>query len=433
MHKILLIAQREFLTRVRKKSFILMTLLSPLLILLFYGVIFYLNIKNQNPDQLRKVLVVDDIHYFKQTIPSEAAIAFDFGKLNKHQFEKELVNEHYDLILNVCKDKNGKAEFSLYSIENVGFMLKEQIARILSEQVQQKTLIENGIAPELIYNVKQMHIDLKSILIKDHNATANHSEMGALIGFILAFVIYIFIFLYGVQVMRGAIEEKSSRIVEILVSSVKATDLMYGKIIGIAAVGMTQFMIWIILGLGLMGPLSGLIGQLVDTSLTGTIQDNAQIQHLSQNIGMEWLNEVNLPLIFVLFICYFIGGYLFYGALFAAVGAAVDNDTDTQQFMMPITMPLVFSLIYSQSMIGTNPDGLLTSFLSMLPFTSPVIMMVRIPYGVPTIELVSSLLCLAAGFMLSVWFASKIYRVGLLSYGNKLTYKSFWKMFRQKE
>jgi ABC-2 type transport system permease protein len=433
MHKILLIAKREFLTRVRKKSFVLMTLLSPLLILLFYGVIFYLNIKNQSPEKIRKVLVVDDVHFFKQTLPTEATIAFEFGKLNKNEFEKELANEQYDLILNVSNDINGKAEFYLYSLENVGFVVKEQISRILSEQVQQKTFIENGIAPELINQVKHINIDVKSILIKDHNATANHSEMGALIGFILAFVIYIFIFLYGVQVMRGAIEEKSSRIVEILVSSIKATDLMYGKIIGIAAVGMTQFIIWIILGLGLMGPLSGFIGQLVDTNLTGTIQDNAQIQHLSQNIGLEWLFELNLPMIFVLFICYFVGGYLFYGALFAAIGAAVDNDTDTQQFMMPITMPLVFSLIYSQSMIGTNPDGLLTTILSMLPFTSPVIMMVRIPYGVPTIELISSLLCLSIGFILSVWFAGKIYRVGLLSYGNKITYKSFWKMFRQKE
>jgi ABC-2 type transport system permease protein len=433
MSKIILIAQREFLTRVRKKSFVLMTLLSPLLILLFYGVIFYLNIKNQSPERIQKVLVVDDVHYFKQTLPTEATIVFEFGKLNKDEFENELANEQYDLILNVCNDKNGKLEFSLYSLENVGFVLKEQISRILSEQVKQKTFIENGIAPELINRVKQINIEVKSILIKDHNATANHSEMGALIGFILAFVIYIFIFLYGVQVMKGAIEEKSSRIVEILVSSIKPTDLMYGKIIGIAAVGMTQFIIWIVLGIGLMGPLSGFIGHLVDSNMTGAIQNNVQVQHLSQNIGMEWLNELNLPLIFILFICYFIGGYLFYGALFAAIGAAVDNDTDTQQFMMPITMPLVFSLIYSQSMIGTNPDGLLTTILSMLPFTSPVIMMVRIPYGVPTLELFSSLLCLSVGFILSVWFAGKIYRVGLLSYGNKVTYKSFWKMFRQKE
>ncbi len=431
MHKIILIAKREFLTRVRKRSFIVMTLLSPLLLLAFYGIIFYLNIKQQTPDKPYRLLVVDAENFLKQNLPQEKSILFEFKLTNQKKYEEELNSGNYDLILEVKKNPQQLPEFNLYSLDNIGFFIKEKVANTLTQQIQQNKLIENGISPELIEQINQMATHINTVQIKDNLTKANHSEMGALIGFIMAFVIYIFIFLYGVQVMRGAIEEKSSRIVEILVSSVKPTELMYGKIIGIAGVGMTQFLIWVIVCLGLMGPLSGVIGQMVQSNFESSLQNSAQIQQISQNIGMEWLFELNLPLLFSLFICYFIGGYLFYGALFAAIGAAVDNDTDTQQFMMPITMPLVFSLIYSQSIIGTNPDGFLTSFLSMLPFTSPVVMMVRIPYGVPTIELVCSLVSLCIGFMLSVWFAGKIYRVGLLSYGNKTTYKTFWKMFRQ--
>ncbi len=431
MHKILIIAQREFLTRVRKKSFVIMTILSPLLLLVFYGVIFYLNIKKQAPDEPISVMVVDPTNLLNNSLPNEKTVFFKFAQDSAPNIENMLNVGQWDLVLEINHNKQ-QPLFNLYSLNNIGFLEKASISNALTQQIQQNKLIENGISPKLIQQINQMSVQLNAIQIKDHNAKANHSEMGALVGFIMAFVIYLFIFLYGVQVMKGAIEEKSSRIVEILVSSIKPTELMYGKILGIAGVGMTQFLIWVVVCLGLMGPLSGIIGELVQTNLETSLQSSAQVQNLTQNIGMEWLAELNLPFMFALFICYFIGGYLFYGALFAAVGAAVDNDTDTQQFMMPITMPLVFSLIYSQSIIGTNPDGVLTTFLSMLPFTSPVVMMVRIPYGVPTIELVTSLICLCAGFMMSVWFAGKIYSVGLLNYGNKTTYKTVWKMFRQR-
>ncbi len=407
-----------------------MTILTPLLLLVFYGVIFYFNIKKQTPEEPFRVMVVDEANYLKQELPQEKSILFQFKTDYVENIENILNSGQWDLVLEVKKNKQ-EPEFNLYSLNNIGFIEKESISKVLTQQIQQHKLIDNGISPKLIQEINQTNVHLNAIQIKDHHAKANHSEMGALIGFIMAFVIYLFIFLYGVQVMRGAMEEKSSRIVEILVSSVKPTDLMYGKILGIAGVGMTQFVIWVVVGLGLMGPLSGVIGEMVQTQLESGLQNSVQVQNLTQNIGIEWLAELNLPMMFALFICYFIGGYLFYGALFAAIGAAVDNDTDTQQFMMPITMPLVFSLIYSQSIIGTNPDGFMTTFLSMLPFTSPVVMMVRIPYGVPTIELFASLICLSAGFVLSVWFAGKIYRVGLLSYGNKTTYKTFWKMFRQ--
>jgi ABC-2 type transport system permease protein len=253
-----------------------------------------------------------------------------------------------------------------------------------------------------------------------------------IISFIGALLIYFFIFLYGVQVMKGVIEEKTNRIVEVIISSVKPFQLMLGKIMGIAMVGFTQFFIWVLLVTMLSGPVSSLVLQLanIDPSALATGS-----KELSKQEGLTDLlsgfSQINIPLILGLFVFYFIGGYLFYGALFAAVGSAVDNETDTQQFMLPITMPLIFSIAISQSIINA-PNSELAVWLSMIPFSSPIIMMIRLPFGVPTSEIIGSMACLVAGFLATTWFAARIYRIGILTYGKKPTYQELFKwLFRK--
>jgi ABC-2 type transport system permease protein len=256
-----------------------------------------------------------------------------------------------------------------------------------------------------------------------------------------------FIFMFGSQVMRGVIEEKTNRIVEVIVSSVKPFQLMMGKIIGVAMVGLTQFVLWILF--------TGIIITVVQQSFpdkfklkepTSMIQVNQEMnpaaglsieneKNISDaeatNVVLEALASINFPLLLSAFIFFFIGGYLLYGALFAAIGAAVDNETDTQQFMLPITVPLIFAMVVAQSIVN-DPNGPLALWLSMIPFTSPVIMMVRIPFGVPVWQVGTSMALLVAGFILTTWVAARIYRTGILMYGKKVNYRELWKWMRYK-
>jgi len=248
------------------------------------------------------------------------------------------------------------------------------------------------------------------------------------IGFGAGFFVYIFTFLYAAQIMRGVIEEKTSRIVEVIVSSVKPTQLMLGKILGIAAVGLLQFLIWVVLTgailtavstLGLLSPDAAELAanpaaaSVIPSEITGTLQ------------------SLNLPLLAGSFLFYFLGGYLLYGALFAAVGAAVDSETDTQQFMLPLTMPLVITFVLATQIIE-NPGGSVAFWLSMIPFSSPIAMMIRLPFGVPWPELAASMSLLVLGFLGTTWLAGRIYRIGILSYGKKVGYGDLWKWIRMK-
>jgi ABC-2 type transport system permease protein len=243
-------------------------------------------------------------------------------------------------------------------------------------------------------------------------------------------LIYIFIFLYGVQIMQGVIEEKTNRIVEVIVSSVKPFQLMMGKILGIAMVGLTQFAIWIILSLVLGGAVAGTVMSKIKAP---QVQEQAlkdagipATDNLAANI-LHDLASFDYAYLVAVFLFYFIGGYLFYGALFAAVGSAIDNETDKQQFMVPITLPLIFALILAQSAVISNPHGPVAFWLSMIPLTSPIVMMVRVPFQVPGWQLAVSMLSMIGGFLFTVWLAARIYRIGILMYGKKASYKELAK------
>ena len=267
-------------------------------------------------------------------------------------------------------------------------------------------------------------IEVETIIIGEEGETTGNAEVSFGIGFMCGILIYMFIFMYGTMVMRGVIEEKTSRIVEVIISSVKPFQLMMGKILGVALVGLTQFMLWIILTI--------IISAFAEVLFfdAGTISTESMGMSGEQSVILSTLSNslagINILQLLFAFAFYFLGGYLLYSALFAAVGSAVDAEADTQQFILPITIPLIISFILMQPVMD-NPDGVLAYWLSLIPFTSPIIMMVRLPFGVNNSELILSMALLVAGFLATTLFAAKIYRTGILMYGKKASYKELWK------
>jgi ABC-2 type transport system permease protein len=281
----------------------------------------------------------------------------------------------------------------------------------------------------------KVSIDVKTVRWgKDGEEKMGSAELAVIIGMISAFVIYIFIVVYGAQVMSGVVQEKTSRIVEVIISSVKPFQLMMGKIIGIAMVGLTQFALWVILSVVLVSALTSVFGTTLDIETYQQAQtmgvsavnlpfDNQDGMVSDLLIALQNFDFVQTGILFVLF---FLGGYLLYASLFAAVGSAVDNETDTQQFSLPLTLPIIFA-IYAAIYSAENPDGPLAFWCSMIPFTSPIVMMVRLPFGVPVWQLALSIGILILSFIGSTWIAGKIYRTGILMYGKKITWKEMMK------
>lgn len=438
LNKIFLIAKREFLTRIKKKSFLVMTLVSPLLILLFYGLIFYFSVNKSIGEEVKKIAVVDPTHLLKDNLENSKSITYSFV-LAQPEAINELLSEKdgFYAVLNIKKDTAGTTSYQLLAKDqpSIGVVsaIEDKIeAKLKDEQLQQK-----GIDKELLSQINNTRVKIETKKLTESGFEDGNAGLTTAIGFIGAILIYFFIFLYGVQVMRGVIEEKTNRIVEVIVSSVKPFELMMGKIAGIAAVGLTQFLIWVGLVAALSGPVSGLVMQIMDvnpTEVSAMAQGSAQSGAQASKMGgiLDGLSNLNLPLILGLFTFYFIAGYLFYGALFAAIGSAVDNETDTQQFMFPVTMPLVFSFVLAQTIVTQDPNSTLSIWLSMIPFSSPIIMMVRLPFGIPPIQIFASMAFMIAGFVFTVWLAARIYRIGILTYGKKPSYKELFKWLFQK-
>jgi ABC-2 type transport system permease protein len=330
--------------------------------------------------------------------------------------------DDFDAILVVPKKLD--QSFEIHSLQQISLTLLQDITNILERNITLINLEKNGINPDLITQ-SQAKINIQTKLI-DNKGEENlsSSELSLVIAMLSGFLIYFFIFMYGAMVMRGVIEEKTNRIIEIMISSVKPFQLMMGKIIGIALVGLTQFLFWLIVAL-------------IGFSLAPFLMESSDLIQGEINNSNASLNSVeilnNLPIYSLIFgfIFYFIAGYFLYGSLFASVGAAVDQETDSQQFMLPLTLPLIVSFIMIQPIID-NPHGDLAYWFSMIPFTSPIIMMVRIPFGVPIFELILSMTILLIGIVSSIWLSSKIYRVGILMYGKKTSYKEIWKWLKYK-
>jgi ABC-2 type transport system permease protein len=330
----------------------------------------------------------------------------------------------------------------IYSEKQASLDVKNYIKGIMKKEIEAQKLALHGIDPEILLSIKT-NVFISSIKVDGSgNEEKSSAEISMAIGIFSAILIYFFIFLFGAQVMRGVIEEKTSRIIEVVISSIKPFQLMMGKIIGIALVGFTQFMLWVVLTATLVigfqafyqDELKAYQTPVKIESSQGLFPDNSektvnqQIQPKDENIGffIDALLSVNYFVIIGSFIFYFLGGYLLYAALFAAVGSAVDSEADTHQFMMPITVPLIFSIVMMQFIIN-DPHGPVAFWLSLIPLTSPIIMMIRIPFGVPYSEIIMSASLLILGFIFTTWLASKIYRTGILMYGKKVSYKELWK------
>lgn len=439
MNKIGLIISREYATRVKKKSFLLMTLLGPLLIAgLMIGAI-YLGLSD---DTQHMVLVVDEtpvldsnMRVFEGRFKESSNIKFEYS--SQIMADEDFKESPFTLMLVLNEDVVTNPVAELVSKKQPSLRVKSNISKQVERIIEQEKVREHGLSYD---TYKSISTSLDLIDVDVTNMTrASRKQEKAIVGFAFAVIIYFFIFLYGVQVMRGVIEEKTNRIVEVIISSVKPFELMMGKIIGIALVGLTQFMLWIVL----TGVLTT-VAQAVFLPDMGEQAAMAQMQ-MTQDVasevgkatGQEAMNkyfelffyEINWFVMLGSFLFFFLAGYLLYAALFAAVGAAVDSEADTQQFMLPITIPLVFGFIVAEMSLA-NPEGTATTIFSLVPLTSPVVMMVRVAMGVPILEAVMSMLLLVGGFLLATWVAGKIYRTGILMYGKKVNYRELWKWIR---
>lgn len=394
-----------------------MTIITPFIL----SAIFVLPILiSQNNESIRNLAIIDENSLVDNFFDDSKNIEFD--TFNNSQSYNSTFLDQYDAILVVPKSLD--QTFEIHSTQQISLSLQQDITNALEKNITLINLEKNGIDPNLI-NQSEAKINLQTKLIdSDGKEILSSSELSLAIAMLSGFLIYFFIFMYGAMVMRGVIEEKTNRIIEVMISSVKPFQLMIGKIIGIALVGLTQFFFWLIIAA-------------IGISLAPFLMESSSLIQNEINSANSPINSLeifnNLPIYSLIFgfVFYFIAGYFLYGSLFASVGAAVDQETDSQQFMLPLTLPLILSFIMIQPIID-NPHGDLAYWFSMIPFTSPIIMMVRIPFGVPIFELALSMTILIIGIVSSIWLSSKIYRVGILMYGKKPSYKEVWKWIKYK-
>ncbi|NTV83527.1 MAG: ABC transporter permease [Bacteroidales bacterium] len=445
MKKIWLIIQREYLTRVKKKSFVIMTFLGPVLMASVWILPLLLAIRS---DGIKTIEVLDETGLFFEEFKETPDTKFIYITEDLQTAKENLAGSESFAILYIPKTSNSTLKaLYLYTYKKPGLSLKMYLQESSNKILETKKLKDvYGIDEETLSSVKS---NLTLVVEDIETSKKSYTEISWALGFIGGMLIYFFIFMYGAQVMRGVIEEKTSRIIEVIVSSVKPIQLMLGKIVGIAMVGLTQFLLWIVLTLGIVSTFTAIYADQIDKYKLGeqSITDPGQLfpsdamgmpdtqQGLEalgsdENIGqlIEVFFSINYGVIIFTFLFFFVGGYLLYAALFAAIGAAVDNEADTQQFMLPVTIPLVFSIIIGLSFVLNNPDGDVAYWLSIIPLTSPIIMMIRVPFGVNIYtDLIPSMVLLVIGFLFTTWIAAKIYRTGILMYGKKVSYKELWK------
>ena len=435
MNKIGLIIKREYMTRVRKRSFLIMTFLGPILMAAIYiiPIMLALNASNEN----MRIAVVDESHWFEDRFTNNKEHTFVTMHGQPIDSVKDMVKTGiFDMALYVPPTQlNIPSNAVVYSIRQVPMEVETYISSVMQKEIEDQKLMAKGVDPDIVSAVKT-NVNLQIMRMDEKgNEKETFTKVQFTLGIALALLVYMFIIFFGGQVMQGVAEEKTNRIIEVIVSSVKPFQLMMGKIIGVSLVALTQFLLWIVLTGVLYLGFSAFIGiSHPDLLSSGTVMaqeiTSADIMNNEsvQNI-MQIVHSIDFGTIICSFLIFFILGYLLYATLYAAVGSLVDNNTDSQQFTLPITVPLMVAII-SSFYIVNNPDSSLSVWLSMIPFTSPISMMVRIPFGVPIWQVVVSVVLLAATFILMTWLAAKIYRTGILMYGKKLSYKEIFKWLK---
>ena len=449
MSKIPIIIKREYMTRVRKKSFIIMTILAPLLMACLI-VVPTLVMMNQQQDHKKIAVVEDNSDLFKGVIKNTKDLEFVYlDNVNLNDLQKTFQQEGYYGILYISPELvNTPNAIQLISKKQPPIGLLEHIESSLEKEIERQKLMAYKIQnlDEIMKNVEtKVSVQTKKI---DDSGQIKETSTGIsmALAYISGFLMYMLVFMFGAQVMRGVIEEKTSRVVEVIVSSVKPVQLMMGKIIGIALVGLTQFLIWVLLTVAIAGVVKSTVlhkGNLTEVTqnmtknlMTEGQQSQVSAQTADINPKMAEVTKLfdsamNQPwgLIIISFIFYFVTGYLLYASIFAAIGSAVDNETETQQFMLPVTIPIILALMVAMGTMQ-NPESSLSFWCSMIPLTSPVVMVARLPFGVPYWQLAVSMILMVLTFGAFVWMAAKVYRTGILMYGKRSSWKEMWKWLR---
>lgn len=436
MNKLKLIIAREFKNKVKNKSFIIMTFLSPLIMIVMIALVVFL--MKQNDKKIKEIVYVDNSGLFsEQNFKGTEIIKYqNFTALGIEQTKKKVEQGNYYGVLFIPKQENLESlatSVAFYSEDTPGLMTIENIEHNINTHLRNLKMKELGIDLEKI-NATKIYSNIKMYDFSGEQSSKMINSIKIGVGTITGYLLMSFMIFYGASVMRSVIEEKTSRIIEVIVSSVKPFQLMLGKIIGNGFAGLLQFFIWgILLLVGAIG-VSLFVG--IDASQVFSkevdVNQVAKMQELTQNNANLLIEIGKLPwfTLFLLFIFYFLAGYMLYSSLFAAVGAAVDNETDTQQFMLPIMLPLMLALYVGAFVVINDPHGSVSIIFSYIPLTSPIVMLMRIPFGVAWWEIIISILLLLITILGVVWIASKIYRIGILTYGKKITYKDLWKWIR---
>ena len=449
------IISREYLTRVQKKSFLLITFLGPI----FFAAIAVLPsiIMFMAEDKGKQIAVVDQSGIVMSKMESNSTITYhDYCTANPDSLKTQLTDLELDamVLISPVDSATKSVTVSAFSTSPISVDLKERIASRIDDAVEDYriSLYDLGDLKQIMNEVKSDVTISTFTLGEDGEEKISSSEVYMVISLLLATIIYFFIAMFSGMVMQSVIEEKTSRVVEVLVSSVKATELMFGKIIGVACVAMTQFMLWVVLTFGIVTVVSAVVGfdSLMGSATATTEQMNQLTESLmTDQMNMDMMTTVNMPQdgemgamlealskinygqLFFAFVVYFILGYLLYASFFAAIGSAVENEADTQQLQLPVTIPLMLAFFIAFYAFKA-PDSPIVFWGSMIPFTSPIVMLARIPYDVPTWELLMSIGILVVTFIACGWASAKIYKIGILMFGKKTSFKDLWKWLKQK-
>jgi ABC-2 type transport system permease protein len=432
---ILLIIQREFLSRVKKKTFLLVTVLGPLI---FAAIMIVPAVLASMPEDEKRIIVLDEATLL---IPNEGREEYPLEYLDPRENDLEsakafFANSDYDALLYIPTGESWDPDFIknnilLFGKDDPSINMVQYLDGVLEKQLNEEKLLRNGVNPEVVaQSITQVNIKSYTLGDAKNEAVQSATPIKMALGYIAGMMIYFFIFFYAVQVMRGVIEEKTSRIVEVIISSVRPYQLMMGKILGIGSVGVVQFLIWVILsgGIYLIASaffLPDLLANQAELGATGA----ANVQDVEGLAVFDMIRSINFPLILGGFLFYFFGGYFLFSAMFAALGSAIDQEADSQQFMLPVTLPMILALVTATNVIQ-EPNGPLAFWMSMIPFTSPITMMIRLPFGIPIWQVLLSGAILIGTFFAMVGLAGKIYRVGILMYGKKVTWKELIKWLR---
>lgn len=449
MNKISVIIKREYITRVRKKSFIIMTVLAPLLMAGLFVIIPIL-MMNQKGEFKKIAVLEDNSNLFKGVVTNTQDAEFVYLENTKvEDLKKTYEKDGYYGILYISPELvNTPNAVYLISNKQPPIGLLQHIESSLKKEIERQKLLSYKIEnlDDIMKNI-ETEVSVQTKKLNEAGVeTRTSTGIAMALAYLNAFIMYMLVFIFGAQVMRGVIEEKTSRVVEVIISSVKPVQLMMGKIIGIALVGLTQFMIWIFLTVAAVTVLKTTVIQKTDKmEIAQSIPQNfmagdqkaavsekaSTMSPQLQEFSKAFDNAMNQPwgLIIFCFVFYFITGYLLYASVFAAIGSAVDNDTETQQFMLPVMIPIILGLMVAMGTMQ-NPESSLSFWCSIIPLTSPIVMMARIPFGVPYWQIAVSMAIMLVTFAAFVWMAAKVYRTGILMYGKKTSWKEMWKWLR---